>query len=220
MRGYYWDLVFSQGAPSGLLSFEKKKLKTFHPGTRSSHTEPEATVWKPNWTLCDSPLKGYSQCSLSYPCPRKDQMTSLWLWTSLSKQVTRAPFCPFIFPLAFINKRAWRVSLSLQRCGCITSDSCQQRLCREQRRSRQLCSNHFSHSVCWLCQHNTLKWYIYIYFICEIENFQDAIIFLSFTLVIFTTDCVRHPVTEKPKESRLSKLKQLNHMATQTSGCN
>lgn len=43
---------FCRAAPNGPLS--SHKLMTFHPDTRCSQTEPEATVWKPNWTLCDS----------------------------------------------------------------------------------------------------------------------------------------------------------------------
>lgn len=43
---------FRRAAPNGLLS--AYKLETFHPGTRCSQTEPGATVWKPNWTPCDS----------------------------------------------------------------------------------------------------------------------------------------------------------------------
>lgn len=31
-----------------------KNLKTFHPDTQCSQTEPETAVWKNNWTICDS----------------------------------------------------------------------------------------------------------------------------------------------------------------------
>lgn len=48
-----------------------------------------------------------------------------------------------------------------------------------------------------LCADYANRLNIYIYIKWETQNFQDTIIFLFFTLVIFTTGCVQHPVTEK-----------------------
>lgn len=61
--------VFS--VPVGLLS--SQELETFHPGT--SQSEPEATVWKANWTLCYSLSRAVLSAHYFTPVPVK----SRWL---------------------------------------------------------------------------------------------------------------------------------------------
>lgn len=105
-----------------------KNLKTFHPDTQRSQTEPETAVWKNNWTICDS----LSRAILSaHYCTLVPVKTGWLRFDFEPPSPNRSLELPLSFhpPFGFYKKKKKKgPCASLQRRVCITSDSCQQQL--------------------------------------------------------------------------------------------
>lgn len=86
-----WSQLFRRyvSVPVGLLSSQEPE--TFHPGT--SQSEPEATVWKANWTLCYSLSRAVLSAHYLTPVPIK----SRWLGFDFEpSSLNRSLWAPFV----------------------------------------------------------------------------------------------------------------------------